>query len=177
MTAIKDFYLNQEPNDMGLYLKDIWNFSAWEFENTHDFIQWLFPIEYQSIRNPLAPTITKTDLQEISSNSEIRENLMNSLFYAENFWGLDVKHQKLNRTRPRSFKSFDELNWPIVNHHNYLRITRTLHCLKLFGLEKEAIELLNYLESDVYQVYQHVIGDDTLSIWKHSVADEIEMSA
>ncbi len=170
MTSITKFYLNEEANHMGLYLKDIWNFSEWEFENTHDFIQWMFPIELQSKHSPEAPIVSSSDLSKLLDNIQFKENLLHSLFKAENCWGLEVNHQRINRTRPRDFKTFDELNWPTAYHHNYLRISRALHCLTLFGLENEAKELLDYLEANVCEVYEHLIGKETINNWKESIS-------
>ena len=32
MSHFRDFYLNKAPNPFGLYLKDMWNFTDWEFD-------------------------------------------------------------------------------------------------------------------------------------------------
>ena len=172
MSTIKAFYLNKEPNPKGLYLKDIWNFSDWEFDNTHDFIQWMFPLELESKHSDLAPVVSKEDFSEMVNNPQIKENLLNSLYMAENVWGLDVHHKKMNRARPRTFKSFDELNWPTHYHHNYIRISRVIHCLRLFQLENEAKELLEYLEKNLYSSYEHLVGQEVFNSWQEAFYTE-----
>ena len=173
MSEIKDFYLNKSPNPHGLYLKDIWNFSEWEFDNTHDFIQWMFPLEMQSRHSKTAPIITKEVLEEMLSDQVVVNNLIRSLYKAENFWGFDVVHKKVNRSRPRDFRVFHELNWPAKYHHNYIRIARVLHCLKLFKLDSEAHELMDYLESKVYCIYENIVGEETIKSWRSAYDFEV----
>ena len=166
MSHFKDFYLNKTPNPLGLYLKDMWNFTDWEFDHTHDFIQWMFPLEVKSKHSELAPVINIEDLSEMLDDKQVINNLLRSLYFAENNWGFDVRHKRIDRLRPPSFRLFHEQNWPAINHHNYIRISRVLYCLKLFHQNREAQELMNYLENNLYSIYENVVGGETLDSWR-----------
>ncbi len=169
MGSLKDFYLNKEPNPNGLYLKDLWHFSDWEFENTHDFIQWMFPLELKSNHSKTAPVVSKKDLEEMLNDPDVRKNLLKSLNVAEDFWGFTVEHQSITGEKPVGFKRYDSLNWPALSHHNYIRISRVIHSLKIFGLDKEAQELYEFLENEFYAIYRLQVGQETLESWKNAL--------
>ncbi len=52
------FTLGEAPDHRGRYIHDIWTFSDESLENTHDYIQWLFPIPAANEVNQFAPVLT-----------------------------------------------------------------------------------------------------------------------
>ncbi len=175
MSDLLEFYTNAKPNPDGLYLKDIWNFSDWELENRHHYIQWLFPIELKSNHNDTCLQVSPSEINEALKSRDFQENLFHSLLLMENFWGFKVKH-KFHQEKPAGvIKDYNAKNWVTLYNHNYIRITRVLHSLKVFGLEEEANELFNYLESEVYSHNSHSIGSQTLEYWKSAI--EIKKAA
>lgn len=169
MGQLRSFYTNQQRNPEGLYLKDIWNFNDWELENTHHFIQWMFPLEMKSNHSETAPVVGKDDLDEMLKDKQVKDNILHSLNVMENFWGFDVPHKACQFTKPRGYQNFLTKDWPTAYNHNYIRIARVIHSLVIFGLEREANELVAYLEKQVYPSYKHLIGEETMNYWKFAL--------
>ena len=180
MGQLRSFYTNKQRNPEGLYLKDMWSFNDWELENTHHFIQWMFPLEMMSKHNDTAPVVGQADLKEMLKDKVVKENILHSLNIMENFWGFEVKHSACKFTRPRGFQNFLTKDWPTAYNHNFIRIARVIHSLVIFGLEDEAHELVNYLQKEVYPNYKHFIGEETMKYWNDALQkgmDEKENSS
>jgi hypothetical protein len=171
MGTIQEFYTNKCPSGEGLFLKDMWDFNDWQMENTHHFIQWMFPIELESKHYKEAPVVSDDDLYEAFKSDEFKQNLLKSLYKIEDFWGFDVVHDGCPE-RDKNFRNFLTRDWFTPYNHNFIRIPRVLHSLVIFGLQKEALELLDYIEKKVYPNYQHVIGEKTLEYWKSAVVNK-----
>jgi len=168
MSKLEKFYDNKIPNGDGLYLKEMWDFNDWQIENTHHFIQWLFPISFKSNHCDDAPIVTAKEVEKLTRSEDFRHKLLKSLAMMENFWGFDVEHAS-TIAKPKSFRSFLNKEWFTPYNHNFIRISRVLQSLVLFGLDKEAQELLDYLENNVYTNYKHIIGEENLEMWKMAV--------
>ena len=81
-------------------------------ENTHDYIQWMFPLDEPSQAVSGAPVLNDFDIDEIRQNQLAIENLEGST---------------------RWFLGFLERNdhWVTKYDHNHLRITRAIKSLRL----------------------------------------------
>ena len=92
-----------------------------EAEQTHDFIQWLFPLDEDSRAVSGAPVLNQTDIQLIHTNSDAQANIRRSAAW---------------------FLGFLERNdhWRTKYNHNHLRITRVVKSLRLLTDDKEADE-------------------------------------
>lgn len=109
---IVDFLEGVEPNINKLYIQDIWDLSDEEIENTHDFIQWLFPTDKPSRYNLAAPVLGKQDILNVQNSEKAQINLK----YSANWF--------LNFLDRHSY-------WIDKNDHNQLRIKRVKKCLRL----------------------------------------------
>ena len=118
-------------------------------------------LELKSKHSKLAPIINIEDLSKMLDDKQIINNLLKSLYFAENNWGFDVRHKRIDRSRSVSFRLFHEQSCPAINHHNYIRISRVLHSLKLFHQNRVAEELMNYLENSFYSICENVVGKET----------------
>ena len=110
--SIVDFLEGVEPNINKLYIQDIWNLSDEEIENTHDFIQWLFPTDKPSRYNLAAPVLCEQDILNIQNSEKAKKNLK----YSANWF--------LNFLDRHSY-------WIHKDDHNQLRIKRIKKCLRL----------------------------------------------
>lgn len=52
------FYLGKEADSQGRTIEEIWEWDHEDLEDTHDYIQWLFPLQERSAFNPDAPVLT-----------------------------------------------------------------------------------------------------------------------
>ncbi len=59
-SPLLQFYANQIPDTHGRYIEDIWEFNHQKLEYTHNFIQWIFPLEVMSRYHP-SPILTKVE--------------------------------------------------------------------------------------------------------------------
>ena len=110
--SIVDFLEGVEPNINKLYIQDIWDLSDEEIENTHDFIQWLFPTDKPSRYNLAAPVLSEQDILNIQNSEKAKKNLK----YSANWF--------LNFLDRHSY-------WIHKDDHNQLRIKRIKKCLRL----------------------------------------------
>ena len=114
------FLTNKEPDFKGRFLHDILCFSDEDIENTHDFIQLLFPLDVQS-NNAFHGYYLDTEksVRDIRSNDLAQKNIIKS-----SKWFLD-------------FLERDD-SWLRWHDHNYLRITRIIKSLRLLVSDYEA---------------------------------------
>ena len=114
-------------------------------EATHDYIQWLFPLDEPSRSVNGAPVLTELDIDEIKESILVQGNLAKSA---------------------RWFLGFLERNdhWIKKYNHNHLRITRVIKSLRLLASDKAADEFKNivfeYLGDDL-----NLIDPKARSFW------------
>ena len=145
------FLERQGIDHAGRTLPQIWNFNDLEIENTHDFIQWVFPLNEASGRISAAQPLDRWEVKVIIVSDLARESLCIS---AEWF----LKFLKRNN------------HWIVHYNHNHLRISRILKSLVLLGLSETAkefhCELIQHLDKN-----QSKIDRKALDIWRSSLAE------
>lgn len=113
---ISRFYHNRDNLSGHTYEKVMKNDFDWE--SSHNFIQYLFPTDQKSQFNPTAPVLTLEDINVLSYNSLF-------IFRLNNAW---VEfHERYISEYGSEFHLF--CSGP---NHNHLRLTRILRCLRLF---------------------------------------------
>jgi hypothetical protein len=161
MSRLVPFYRGSAPDSEGRTLAQIRDFSDGEMERYHDFIQWLFPLREPSQHNPNAPLLTEEDVAAFRSDAALRDQLLRSLDRFLEFVGLVRRGDCIERG-----PAFDEKRalWTRPNH-NWLRITRVLHCLRILGLEEQGRQLFSSLEA-LNQRGDARISPSTLAYWR-----------
>jgi hypothetical protein len=164
------FYLGEKTDPEGRMIQEIW---AWDFEKlecAHDYIQWLFPLPEKSAYNLDAPVVNEAIIQEFQRNPCLRQNLLRSLTTMLRFYGL----QRYKSTEGKLVidKSEDyptrKREWICKFDHNYLRITRILKCLTIFGLQDEAQAFYDCLQQ-IYREDSDRIGGETFHYWTNAI--------
>jgi hypothetical protein len=167
---IVPFYLGEQPDAQGRMIQDIWSWNFEELECVHDFIQWLFPLPEKSTFNPDAPVVDDTVIQAFHSNAALRQNLVRSLEVMLLFYGFQRQLGKDGKSI--IVRSEDALTrrdeWICPFDHNYLRITRILKCLMVFGLKDEAIAWYGCLRQ-LYEENSDAIGAETFQYWTRAI--------
>ena len=130
------------PDHQGRYLRDIWDFDDKAIEQTHDFIQWMFPLTEKSMSVPGVPTLSPDDIAAIRTSEVARANLEKSAHWYLGF---------LQRN-DHWIKSYD---------HNHLRITRVIKALNLLLSQRVALTLLNSV--------LEVAGDEVNSVNQNAI--------
>ncbi|HEY2378264.1 MAG TPA: opioid growth factor receptor-related protein [Gemmatimonadaceae bacterium] len=163
--AVIAFYSGTGQDATGRRLTDVWQFPHEELEDNHDYIQWLFPLTERSAFNPEAPILDDATIARFRSNDTLRRNLERSLEVMLDFYGLEITGDRIIRAPRFADRS---MNWLTSFNHNFLRLTRILKSLSLLGLEQRAEQLFACLEG-IYASHGRVIGERTMSFWRHAV--------
>ena len=143
---IVGFLAGKTPGHRGRTLSMVLAFSDERAEQTHDYVQWLFPLDEPSESVQGAPVLSDLDIDEIKKSPAARANLIRA---SEWFF------QFLNRNQ----------RWIAKYDHNQLRITRAIRSLRLLVGDIEADNfrqsIFDYLGEDV-----DLIGENAKSFWK-----------
>ena len=107
------------PDGRGRTLSMIMAFDDQGIESTHDFIQWIFPLDEPSRSHPGAPVLDLFEIEEIKSSDVALENLMQS---ADWYFGFLQRHD----------------HWIRQYDHNHLRISRAIKSLRLLVSDEVA---------------------------------------
>jgi len=121
VTEIVGFLEGKTPDHRGRILAMLLQQTDHQAETTHDYIQWLFPLDEPSRSVNGAPVLTELDIDEIRQSSLAQANLAESA---------------------RWFLGFLERNdhWITKYNHNHLRITRVIRSLRLLASDEAADE-------------------------------------
>ena len=142
------FLEGQLPDSKGRYLQDILNFSDYEIENTHDFIQWVFPLEEASRSNFTAPVLEKFEIEEIRSSNVAKINIINASQWYLSF----LKRQN---------------HWIRDYDHNHLRITRVIKSLRLLVSNESADSFYNDIKNQLRD-HIHKIDVKAVRFWNNA---------
>ena len=127
--SLVDFLSGTGPDHQGRYLRDIWDFDDKAIEQTHDFIQWMFPLTEKSMSVPGVPTLSAENIEAIRTSEVARSNLEKS---AQWYLGFLQRND----------------HWIKAYDHNHLRITRAIKSARLLTGHKMADQIkkeLNFL--------------------------------
>lgn len=155
MSKLLDFYENGKLTDDGDDFVQIvveWNNQDWE--ECHDFIQWLFPLPEPSKFNPDAPLLDDEFIERYKSTRELKVLVHAALDRALFFFG--YHHRK---DRPYWFNAGD---------HNMLRITRVMKFLRLIGEFQTAALIYDWLD-EMDRLYPGNVSDTTWTFWEDAV--------
>ena len=121
MTEIVSFLEGKTPDYRGRTFAMLLQQTDHQAEATHDYIQWLFPLDEPSRSVNGAPVLTELEIDEIRQSSLAQANLAKSA---------------------RWFLGFLERNdhWITNYNHNHLRITRVIKSLRLLTSDEAADE-------------------------------------
>lgn len=159
---IYKFLSGEESDKYGRNIREIWDYDEKLLERSHDYIQRLFPTTEKSIFENAPVIDPKKDKNKIN-NKIIKENMKKSLNVMLDFYGFEYK----NTIQPKSDAKF---KWISKKNHNYLRITRILTSLRIFGLEKEAKDFYQAL---ILLSKEKNIDEVSLQYWKNAMEEKI----
>jgi hypothetical protein len=167
MDTLVAFYRGERADAAGRHLDDIWEWSPAKLEETHDYIQWLFPLDQPSHVNPAAPIVTAETRRAFEWDDTMRDRLMRSFWLMLGFYGLEHRDTPDGPivTRGAAFAERSKV-WLQPGNHNYLRLSRIMKSMRLLGLEFEAAALYACLESIRQDEGRTTIGADTAKFWR-----------
>ena len=131
------------PDGRGRTLSIIMAFDDQAIESTHDFIQWIFPLDEPSRSHPGAPVMDRFEIEEIKSSDVALENLMQS---ADWYFGFLQRHD----------------HWIRQYDHNHLRISRAIKSLRLLVSDEVAdryeAAILDFLGGNISAISERSRG-------------------
>lgn len=145
---VLSFLQDTGPDHRGRYLSDIWKFNDQQMETTHDYIQWVFPLDEPSSASADAPVLEPGEIALIHKSSLAAHNLNASVNW---------------------FIAFLTRNdqWRTAHDHNHLRITRMIKSQRLLHSEMAANatrdKILKLAESSKAQ-----ISETALDYWRNA---------
>lgn len=156
----------------GFSFNDFLSWNNNRLEAKHDYIQWIFPIHTPSYFNSYAPVIECSRVEELRNNVISERQLkaykrMLEFYGIKKTWFFGLK--LINR----------EVYWvtPGLVNHNYLRLSRIITSLRLFGNTKQARELYDLLlkhNTWYTKKYKKACFDTmTLSCWKKAMYGDL----
>jgi opioid growth factor receptor-like protein len=154
MTDLIGFYLNGGRDSAGRTLAEIWGMTDDELMDTHDVVQWLFPLSEPSKFNSTAPVLTEKQVAAFHADARLRDNLLKSFRRFMQVFGLGYTHGEIHHVVHQDI-------WMHLNH-NWLRFTRILKSLTLLGLKDEAMAFFRFLEQKIGNV-------DSMAYWRAAV--------
>ena len=101
-------------------IHEIWRFNDHEIENTHDYIQWLFPLDEKSKAVPQSPVLTQDEISSLRVSAASQANLKKSTMWFKEYLG---------RTKV----------WHRARDHNHLRVSRVIKCLNLLVSQEDSL--------------------------------------
>src|SRR5437899_127495 len=99
MANLIGFYLNTGPDSEGRTLEEIWRMSDAELMDTHDVVQWLFPLTEPSKFNPSSPVLTEKQITAFREDARLQENLRKSFSRFMQVFGLVYDAGEVRQTR------------------------------------------------------------------------------
>ena len=145
---ILNFLVGNQTDYENRYIQDIWEMNDHEIENTHNFIQWIFPLNEKSGAIPNSPILSTDDILKIKKSEVAKNNIKKSSNWFLNF---------LERNK----------YWICYSNHNHLRVTRAIKSLRLIHSNKEAekfkTDIMNLIEGN-----EDKISSLSLEFWKNS---------
>lgn len=140
-----DFIDNIHKNWFGNYT---------HLEDSHSFIQWLFPIR-ESGMNFKSQPLTKHEASILRNIPEVRTRILISFELMLDFYGMYLDRDSRIIYRSSNESHFIE-QYKLLkqSYHNYLRITRILKCLGIFSFEDLKFRWLNHLVLEIFKYNQ-----------------------
>jgi hypothetical protein len=136
----------------GYTLRQVLEWPDGEWEDRHDFIQWVFPTDEPSMYNSNAPVLDAATVARFRADPLMRDRLRRAFDRWLSFCGVARTADGLTFGHPNPDV------WGRANH-NWLRITRVLRSLNLLGLPDEARVFFDLLAT--------VRGTTDLTTWRY----------
>lgn len=154
LDPIVAFYLDSRAihGDIGFTFTDVFNFTDEELEECHSYIQWAFPLKEPSQFNPDAPLVTDATIMQMNDIPSAKVRILG-----------------MGQAMLRFYITENPV-WITPKNHNFLRITRIIKSLRIFGYISEAAffhkRILMLLQDNPQ--YVTIVGETTLQFWKEA---------
>lgn len=167
MNPLLAFYLGSHPDDRGRMLAEILRQDDFWLEVTHDYVQWLFPLDEVSGANARAPLVDGPTRDHFRGDPLLQRHLRASLLRMLRFFGLRLAES--GEVVPGDHWAERKRQWFTHETHNSLRLTRMIKSLNLLGMANEARALQSGLEALCREDPQAGISSTTRAYWRDAI--------
>jgi hypothetical protein len=163
------FFRLEAPDDRGRMFDQILAQDDDWLESTHDYIQWVFPLNERSRFNTTAPLLDAEVISEFREDQGLQDRAEAIFERMLNFYGLRLTQTEIGEPTVERAHNYEDRrrNWLRPSNHNFLRITRILKSLNLMGLDPLAAAFSIQLRK-IYVEESEIIGSGTLRFWKRA---------
>jgi len=164
---LPDFFRGNGLDVKGRTLAEMREFDFEQMESCTDFLQWMFPTDEASSFILGSPKLTKELQQMFSEDSLLRHELYLNLSHFCEFLGLELQDgPPVKVIKGDHFQQRVPTCWTMTfgSNHNWLRISRVLHCLGLCSLSEEQKALIECLEGIFKE--GDVLCESAISHWR-----------
>jgi len=134
----------------------------------------LFPIVEPDYWNRDTPKLSVEDIEEFEKDKKLRANVIHSFIVMLNFWGLDVSIDNgevvIDKSEDYEHK---RKNWQTTRNHNFLRITRVIHCLNDLGFYN-LVEKFHKCIMDVVDENPERFNQTTIEFWNEAMVKNMK---
>jgi opioid growth factor receptor-like protein len=171
---ILSFYIGTGKDHRGRMLSQILQKSDRWLEETHDYIQWLFPLYVRSKFNPNAPLLTDEVRAAFADSNGadypvLQQNFSRAIYRMLVFYGYSVSPLAPDVVSPTGEWADKAQNWMTDGNHNFMRITRMLRSMTLLGRQELATSFHSVLTAAA-RAHPKIISKRTLSFWDAAIA-------
>lgn len=178
---------NPAPDPHNRTLPQILSWSNSALEDSHDYIQYLFPLPEPSPINPSAPIINEATFTAFRFERQLRDRLRFSLVRILSFYGFELipdslkpvndKDGEVRTWRVQQSQTFHlaSKRWVTTFDHNHLRITRIIRCCRVLGLEEEA-QAFHTALVEVSEQKRGFISAKSLMFWRRAAERPLWMA-
>lgn len=146
------------------------NFSDYDMEKYHDFIQWIFPTMEQSLAHPEAPTVDSHFAEELHKDSCALSGYCKGCKRFLHYIGFECSGNG-NISSPADARPFYALP-----HHNFLSMTRALNSLRQTGHDECSKTLYAQIMKELEEEPRNFVPRETVLYWmktqRRSLHDE-----
>ncbi len=161
------FYRGLGVDDQQRTWAQIRNWNDVQLENSHNYIQWLFPLRERSQFNPQAPLLNEAIVQAFRNEPTLRDHLLASFQRMLSFYGLRLDQSTMQISRAPNAAERQRV-WMTPGNHNYLRITRILTSMRTLGFERPAQAFYQILNDIAQHEGQGIIAQRSQDFWRNA---------
>jgi len=172
-SSLLTFFLGTGTDHRDRTLSQIVQKSDRWLEETHDYIQWLFPLYARSQFNPNAPLLTDEVRAAFTDPANpdravLQQNFGSAIYRMLVFYGYSFS-PGLTDASPTGEWRDKANNWLTDGNHNFMRMTRMLRSMMLLGRQELARSFYDCLLAAA-RANPTVISKRTLAFWDEEVS-------
>ncbi len=135
---IKLFLEDLGVDVFGRTFSEIMNKDNFWWEGCHNHMCMVFPLPEPSGFSEEAPLLTPEDIILIKASPIAMGNILKAFVRYKQFLGLKEDYSVYDKSASRRY---------MIANHNWLRFSRVIRCLRIFGYNEEAVGFYNFLVS------------------------------